>query len=60
MVTIKDYKIIKNDRKGDGKEHAEISFIEQIRGLDLEYMMSKMSMNNQKREREPVVRGSCV
>lgn len=45
----KDYKIIKNDRKGDGNEHAEISFIEQIRGLDLEYMMSKMSMNNSKK-----------
>lgn len=45
----KDYKIIKNDRKGDGNEHAEIFFIEQIRGLDLEYMMSKMSMNNSKK-----------
>lgn len=40
----KDYYLIPNDRKGDGDKHAEILFIEKIRGLQLEYMMSKISL----------------
>lgn len=39
----KDPKIIKNDRKGGGNEHAEISFIKYFRSL--EHMMSKLSVS---------------
>lgn len=44
-----DYKIIPNDRKGDGDKHAEILFIEKI-GEELNLKnMREMSMNNSKK-----------
>lgn len=55
-----DPKIMTNDRKGAGNKHAEMSLIEEIKKLNLESMMRKMSMNNSKKEREPLVRSGCV